>query len=122
MFEHHPLTAALARELAVGRSSEREETTVCMLAAASLRHTYPGATVAVTPAPDRPRGELGLGVLDVRIAWPFGVERAVIERVVVHDELQRGLWRDASVAICDAVRAALAKSANSSPQPRKNEP
>ena len=101
-----------------GRSSEHEEQTVCTLAVASLRHAYPGATVLVGPAPGRPPGDLGVGVLEVRLSWPaFSAEPPITARVVVHDEIVRGNWREASAAIGDAVRAKLAARCPAHPQP-----
>ncbi len=107
--DHHvAFVEALDKALAGGGASEREELTVCVLALTSLRHAYPAAIVQVSQAPDRPAGALGLGTLDVRLSWPFSAEPALLVRVVVHDELERGLWREASTAIGDAVREALA--------------
>jgi hypothetical protein len=116
--KHHvALEGGLERELAGGRSSEHEEQTVCTLGAASLRHAYPGAVVSLGPAPGRPAGELGIGVLDVRLSWPFSAEPPLMLRVVVHDELVRGDWRGASTAIGDAVREGLAARCPAHPHP-----
>lgn len=119
--KHHvALEGGLERELAAGgRSSEHEEQTVCTLGAASLRHAYPGAVVCVGPAPGRPPGELGVGVLDVRLSWPFSAEPPLVLRVVVHDELVRGQWREASTAIGDAVREGLAARCPAHPPDRE---
>lgn len=121
--DHHVAFAeAIGRQLAGGHASEREEQTVCTLAALSLRHAYPTAVVAVSPAPGRRSGALGLGTLDVRLSWPFSAEPALLVRVVVHDELVRGLWREASAGIADAVREALAARAERSLNPKPEGP
>lgn len=120
--DHHIAFAEAARSvLAGGRASEHDELTVCCLALTSLRHTYPAAIVEVSQAPARPAGELGLGTLDVRLSWPFSAEPALLVRVVVHDELERGLLREAAAAIGDAVREALAARSerSSNPKPEK---
>jgi hypothetical protein len=118
---HTALAEGLASELAGGRSSEHEEQTVSTLAVASLRHAYPGAVACVAPAPGRPPGDLGLGVLDVRLSWPFSAEPPLVLRVVVHDELVRGQWRAASMAIGDAVREGLAARCPPPPHPLNRE-
>ncbi len=121
--KHNALAEGLARELARGgRSSEHEEQTVCTLAAASLRQAYPGAVVTVGPAPGRPAGELGVGVLDVRLTWPESAEPPLRLRVVVHDEIVRAQWREASTAIGDAVRALLAARAHPHPDRERHTP
>ncbi len=103
--DHDPIADALRALLDAKRSSEHEEHSLCMLAETTLRLACPGAVVSVAPAPDRPRG--AIGVLEVRIVWPLRPEPSVVARVVVCDELARGAWREASIAIGDAVRAAL---------------
>lgn len=98
-----------------GAVSEAEENTVCAYAETSLRLAYRGSNPSVTPAPVAP-GDVPLrGVLDVRLEWPG--EAPLTVRVVVHDEMARGAWRDVSIAIGDAVRAALRNRCPAHPHP-----
>jgi hypothetical protein len=94
---------AALRALAVTRPSDDDESDVCRLAELHLSLAWPGACAAVTAAPGRPADLRG--VLDVRLEWPRGL--ALVVRAVVHDELARGAFHDASRAIGLAVRAAL---------------
>jgi hypothetical protein len=97
-----------------GRAGAEEERVLCVLAEASLGLEWPSLGATVTPAPDRPPGTEG--VLDVRHA-----ALAAPVRVVVSDELARGLWREATEAIVDAVRAEIYAAA-APPEPREHEP
>lgn len=89
-----------------------EESTVCTLAETSLRLAYPDSHPKVAPAAD---GDGLRGVLDVRLEWPGEAPLAV--RVVVHDEMARAQWREVSIAIGDAVRAALRDRCPAHPHP-----
>ncbi len=94
--------------------SEGDETVVCRYAETSLRLAYRGARPTVTPALDA----VGVrGVLDVRLEWPETHEPPIDVRVVVHDEIARGAWREVSNAIGDAVRAALRQRCPAHPHP-----
>lgn len=105
-FDDHDRMGRGARAvLDAARSSELEERSACLLAETHLRLAYPGAVATVAPAPGRPPG--ALGVLDVRLAWPTSTAAPLVARVIIADELARGAWREASIAIGDAVRAAL---------------
>ena len=101
--DHDPIARGLHAVLGASRSSELEERSVCLLAETSLRLAYSGAAAVVAPAP----GRLALGVLDVTLTWPPAVAPPIVVRVVITDELDRAAWRAASIAIGDAVRAAL---------------
>jgi hypothetical protein len=119
--DHDPFGEALRALLDAERSSELEERSLCLLSEASLRLAYPGATSNVGPAPDRVKG--ATGVLEVRLVWPLRVEPPLVVRVVVHDELARGAWREASIAIGDAMRAALlARDTSDDSEPKREGP
>lgn len=90
--------------LGAERSGDLEERSLCMLAETGLRLTHADAGVLVEPAPDR--APHAFGVLDVWVV-PLGPGAPISVRVVVHDELARGLWHEAIEIIDDAVRAAV---------------
>lgn len=94
-----------------------EVTTVCAYAETSLRLAYPGAHPTVAPALDPAGAGFPRGVLDVRLEWHASGEPALTVRVVVHDEIARGAWREASNAIGDAVRSALRARCPAHPHP-----
>jgi hypothetical protein len=101
--DHDPIGRGARAVLDASRASELEEHSFCLLTETSLRLAYRGATTEVGPAP----GRVALGVIDVRLSWSPEVAPPLVVRVVISDELARGAWRQASVAIGDAVRAAL---------------
>jgi hypothetical protein len=90
-----------------------DERTVCRYAEVTLRLAYSGHP-AVTPAVVDPPLR---GVLDVRLEWPERDEPPLAVRVVVHDEIARGAWREVATAIGDAVRAALLDRCPAHPHP-----
>jgi hypothetical protein len=118
--KHH--TPETVGELIGARTRSFEEQTVTTLGAASLRHAYPGSVALISPAPGRPDGELGLGLLEVRLSWPFSAEPPLVLRVDVRDEILRGQWREAATAIGDAVRAGLAARCPAHPNRERHDP
>src|SRR4051812_6807647 len=98
------LADELREALGAERSGALEERSLCLLAATGLHLAYADSAVVVEPAPDR--APHAFGVLDVFVV-PLGPRAPIEVRVVVHDELARGLWHEAIEIIDDAVRAAI---------------
>jgi hypothetical protein len=103
--DEKPIDARLRALLATGSAGALEEQTLCALAEAGLLLWWPDHVARVSPASERPPGPLGVGVLDVHLDG----QPSLSLRVVVHDELSRGAWRDAADLIVEAAREAMAK-------------
>lgn len=107
------IAASLRALLDAERTEPLEESVVCTVAEAALRLALPLFASTVTPAGAAPGERRERGQLDVRLVelGPDGGKPApgatpVMVRVIVHDEIARGQWGEATNAIVESAKAA----------------